>query len=66
MPVMKVNVKKIKRLMRKEGLSVYELAVKSGMRERNMYRIFSDRTTRFTTLSRIAKAFGLDAKDLLE
>jgi len=63
---MKINVEKIEKERKRQGLTATELARKIGV-TRQAYSIFLRRSgsTKLSTLSRIAKALDFDPKDLL-
>lgn len=64
---MRLNVKKIKREIEDQGISVYDLAQKMKAREQWIYMILNGQGGRtFKTLERFAKALGLNEKELIE
>ena len=63
---MKINIEKIEKERKRQGLTAMELAEKIGI-TRQAYSIFlcRSRSTKLSTLARIAKVLDFDPKDLL-
>ena len=63
---MKINVEKIEKERKRQGLTAMELAGKVGI-TRQAYSVFLRRngSTKLSTLARIAEALDFDPKDLL-
>ena len=63
---MKINIEKIEKERKRQGLTAMELAEKVGI-TRQAYSVFlhRSRSTKLSTLTKIAKALDFDPKDLL-
>ena len=65
MRTMKVNTDKIKREIKRQGLTQMGFAKSIDMTRQGFEQILTRETTTFKTLDIIADALGVDAKDLL-
>ena len=64
---MKINIEKIEKERKRQGLTATELAKKVGI-TRQAYSIFvrRSRSTKLSTLAKIAEVLDFDPKDLLK
>ncbi|GAG64943.1 unnamed protein product [marine sediment metagenome] len=62
---MEINKKRIRYELKQKGWTVRQLADKIGMSFQNIYLILTTKVTKFSTVEKIAKALGVDAKDLI-
>lgn len=62
---MNLNTEKIKKEIKRNDWTIYEFAEKLGMSFQSIYWIFSHKSTRLSTINKMAKVLELDPKDLL-
>ena len=62
---MKLNIRKIRREMKRMGLNQKDLCQLSGIKESTMSWLLANRRTTFGTLTKLAKALDVQPKDLL-
>lgn len=62
---MKINTEKIKREIKRQGISQMGFAESIGMTRQGLWEVLTRETTTFKTLNLIAEALGVDGKDLL-
>ena len=62
---MKLNVPKIQREMKLADMTMIALAKKCKCTVATLYIAFSRKTTKLSTIQKIANALSVDAKDLL-
>jgi len=63
---MKINTERIKYEMSRKKWAVPDLAKAIGLTERAVFFIIEKKSTTMTTLTKIAKAFKVDGRELLE
>ena len=62
---MEINKNRIRYELKQRGWSVRKLADKIGMSFQNTYLILDTKVTKFSTVEKIAKVFGVEARDLI-
>ena len=60
-----VNIEKIEKERTRLGLNRSEFAIKIGITKQAYYDLLKNKSTKLTTLDRIAKVLDFDARDLL-
>ena len=63
---MEINTAKLQKEMARQSLTYYGLARALGMRPYNIQYIIAKKSTRLSTIQKIADYFDIDAKDLLK
>ena len=62
---MKMNIDKIERERKRQGLTKTEMALKMGMSRQAYWDFINNGSTRLSTLTKIAEILEFDPKDLL-
>jgi len=60
-----INIERLERKRKRQGLSIVELSNKVGMTKQAYYDILNNKSTKISTLKKIADTLGSNYKDLL-